>query len=73
VKAAGQPEIKYLISRQRRLAYSAMGAFIATLAAEHLANWDICKKELLWGVPHSGHAENAARQVTPGVSPLPED
>ena len=43
-----------------------MGAFIAMLAAEYLANWDICKKELLWGVPRSGHAENAAGQVTPG-------
>jgi hypothetical protein len=43
-----------------------MTAFLATLAANHVGNWDICKRELLWGVPHSSHAERAALAVVPG-------
>jgi hypothetical protein len=44
----------------------AMTAFIAALAADHLGNWDICKREMLWGVPRSSHAERAALAVAPG-------
>ena len=43
-----------------------MTAFLAALAADHVGNWDICKREGLWGVPHSGHAERAALAVVPG-------
>jgi hypothetical protein len=43
-----------------------MTAFLATLAADHVGNWAICKRELLWGVPHSIHAEQAALAVAPG-------
>ncbi len=43
-----------------------MTAFIAALAANYLGNWDICKREGLWGVPHSGHAERAALAVVSG-------
>jgi hypothetical protein len=43
-----------------------MAGFIATLAAAHADNWAICKRERLWGVPHSSNAEKAALEVVPG-------
>ena len=43
-----------------------MTAFLAAPAADHVGNWDICKRKMLWGVPHSSHAERAALAVVPG-------
>lgn len=44
-----------------------MNYLIATLSAEAADNWEICKREQLWGTPaKASHAKHAVRVARPG-------